>query len=230
MLKTCTFYALLIGEVLWHVADLATDALYYTENIEGDEFQRAAHAPLVGRVALVLLCVNGLFLLLSQGYLVRTSLRIRRAGLERDPSFCLRIARVRFCLLGAVFALEDLPGLAVFAYVQHSVGRFGALERAQLGTTLGGCLFFLVLACRRFRRSEAARREALQATVADTQTLWSAALTAFRADVRARDPSVAQARGAAAVALREPGRAKRAKREFDQGERQVSELMQVRAL
>ena len=172
-----------------------------------------------------LLALNAAYLCVSQWYVVRTKRRIRRASLQKDPTYVARMARVQFALLAGTFALEDLPSLVVFTYVEARVGGFDGIAQLQLGSSLAGCAFFLYLAYRRRVRGQRARSEAQRATVRQDRSLWVAVLTAFRTDVRDRDLLASATRGAAAHAVGEPRRAQHAKRAFDEGERAVAREM-----
>ena len=145
------FWVFLLGELIWHTIDFATDILFFTQNVQSAEFKEAVDrrtSAAVTSVAAILLVVNGLLLALSQGYLIRTKTRIRREGLDHNSNFLMRIERITFFIMLMVFCLEDAPGLVLCLIVQASTGGFDAVQKAQLITSLAGSIIFLVIAMR----------------------------------------------------------------------------------
>jgi hypothetical protein len=225
----CVFWVLLVGELLWHLFDFTTDTAFYIESVKSAIFEENySESKLVQRVALTLLVVNGMMLMLSQAYFIRVKLAIRRVNRTDDPNFLMRISELHFFVMLLVFLLEDGPGLCLFAIVQHATGDFSKVQQVQLGTSLVGSFVFLVIAYHRCVLSKSAQRAAEQATALDRSVMAPRRFfSAFKSDLKSHDVKAQNTRQAVINMVAEPGRAKKAKNDFEGGKRDVDEIMKI---
>jgi hypothetical protein len=138
----------------------------------------------------------------------------------------MRISQLHFFLMLLIFLLEDAPGLCLFAIVQQSTGDFSDVQKAQLGTSLVGSAVFIFLAYRKCVAGKSAQRAAQHATAYDRNVVGGT-FSALKNDVKNRNMKAQDTRQAVKKLVAEPSRAKKAKKEYESGKRDVEGVMKV---
>eukprot|EP00040_Diaphanoeca_grandis_P018558 m.97653 g.97653 ORF g.97653 m.97653 type:complete len:252 (+) comp26997_c0_seq4:114-869(+) len=202
--NTIVFWGFTFGGFLFRLIDYGLDIAYTTQTILGSEFEQAYgkdRAKTVQSIAIALLILNGILLVVINFFMIRAKLRIWRLGLLEDPAYLYRISWIEFLELLAGFIFEDAPETVLTVIVESATNNFGLLAQLQLASAVVFLAYFIAKTIRNFILFRDRDREAEQATHSQTKHLAKKAL---------RQPT----RKAIVAVVKEPRRAKKAKKEY----------------
>lgn len=216
--------------MLWLLVDYASDIAFVIQEVQGDEFQDDYHdAKTVESVAVSLLVANGIFFVTSQLYLVKRKREIHKQGLISDVHYLERVSWVEFLFTMFTFCAEDVPGTVLAILVMDATGDRNTFSIIQLATCGAGTIYFVIRSIHRCYRGKRARRSAKEGTQFNRQVIADAK-KAPRQDIKNRDIKAKETRKAVKALVKEPARAKKAKKEFDKNSQTVDEIMKPRTV
>eukprot|EP00039_Didymoeca_costata_P011112 m.153041 g.153041 ORF g.153041 m.153041 type:complete len:254 (-) comp15063_c0_seq2:1479-2240(-) len=219
------YKTLLYLRTIWLLVDYSSDILFLIEEIQGENFQESySDAKKVESASIALLIINGIFFVISQVYMFRVKHGIIKKGLLKDVHYLERISWVEFIFTMFTFLAEDLPGVVIVIIVANATNDRNIFTFIQLGTCVAGAIFFAVRSVYECYRGRRLRREAAQATKFNKGVIKDARQAPMK-DIKDKNWKAENTRKAVKALVKEPGRAKKAKKDFNKHKEEVDGIM-----
>lgn len=138
-----------------------------------------------------------------------------------EPGYLYNISWVEFKALLFVTLVEDIPQLVIVTYVSNVTHSFDTIAKLQLSTGIISTVYFFLQAVRNYFLHKAGYRTVKEGTVDRSRELRN------DAKQKLRQGHIRGGAKAGIAAVKEPKRAKKAQREFEQKDAEIRNNMMV---